>query len=175
MRRNDRNSSPKAPFRLPLRAYLAYLLVCTLSLTGVSFSRFVASAGGGDSARVAAGALVVTWDDPTSLEMDRPAGGEATAREEFRFSVSNGGSEVAMSYDVVVTLDQPLPDGVTMELDGRACATGGTTCTFPHTGTLEGGKWDTQSHTLAFVGDYEAIGEPSQREIVLSVRAWQLD
>lgn len=39
--------------RLPLRAYLLYLLVVTFALTGVTFSRYVVSSDGGDAARVA--------------------------------------------------------------------------------------------------------------------------
>lgn len=39
--------------RLPLRAYLLYLLVVTFALTGVTFSRYVTSSNGGDAARVA--------------------------------------------------------------------------------------------------------------------------
>lgn len=39
--------------RLPLRAYLLYLLVVTFALTGVTFSRYVTSSSGGDAARVA--------------------------------------------------------------------------------------------------------------------------
>lgn len=39
--------------RLPLRAYLLYLLVVTFALTGVTFSRYVVSSDGRDAARVA--------------------------------------------------------------------------------------------------------------------------
>lgn len=39
--------------RLPLRAYLLYLLVVTFALTGVTFSRYVTSSDWGDGARVA--------------------------------------------------------------------------------------------------------------------------
>lgn len=39
--------------RLPLRAYLLYLLVVTFALTGVTFSRYVVSSDWGDGARVA--------------------------------------------------------------------------------------------------------------------------
>lgn len=39
--------------RLPLRAYLLYLLVVTFALTGVTFSRYVVSSDWGDRARVA--------------------------------------------------------------------------------------------------------------------------
>ena len=40
-------------FRLPLSAYLSYLLVACLLVMGVTFSGYVSSAGGSDSARVA--------------------------------------------------------------------------------------------------------------------------
>lgn len=47
--------------RLPLRAWLLYLAVATFALTGVTFSRYVASAYSQDEARVAAfGGLTVT-------------------------------------------------------------------------------------------------------------------
>lgn len=47
--------------RLPLRAWLLYLAVATFALTGVTFSRYVASAHSQDGARVAAfGDLTVT-------------------------------------------------------------------------------------------------------------------
>lgn len=47
--------------RLPLRAWLLYLAVATFALTGVTFSRYVASAHSQDGARVAAfGGLTVT-------------------------------------------------------------------------------------------------------------------
>lgn len=47
--------------RLPLRAWLLYLAVATFALTGVTFSRYMASAYSQDGARVAAfGDLTVT-------------------------------------------------------------------------------------------------------------------
>lgn len=47
--------------RLPLRAWLLYLAVATFALTGVTFSRYVASAHSQDEGRVAAfGGLTVT-------------------------------------------------------------------------------------------------------------------
>ena len=47
--------------RLPLRAWLLYLAVATFAITGVTFSRYVASAHSQDEARVAAfGDLTVT-------------------------------------------------------------------------------------------------------------------
>lgn len=43
----------KKRVRLPLRAYLLYLLVVTFALTGVTFSRYVVSSDWGDGTRVA--------------------------------------------------------------------------------------------------------------------------
>lgn len=40
----------KKRVRLPLRAYLLYLLLVTFALTGVTFSRYVVSSDWGDGA-----------------------------------------------------------------------------------------------------------------------------
>ena len=46
---------------LPLRAYIMYLLLICFALTGVTFSKYVTSTCGGDSARVAKiGSVTVT-------------------------------------------------------------------------------------------------------------------
>lgn len=46
---------------LPLRAYIMYLLLICFALTGVTFSKYVTSTYGGDSARVAKiGSVTVT-------------------------------------------------------------------------------------------------------------------
>lgn len=39
--------------KLPLRALLMYLLLCTVVMSGVTFSKYVATASGGDGGRVA--------------------------------------------------------------------------------------------------------------------------
>lgn len=43
----------KARLRLPLRAYILYLLLIAFALTGVTFSRYITTSAGSDSARVA--------------------------------------------------------------------------------------------------------------------------
>lgn len=52
----------KKKFRLPLSAYLSYLLVACLLAMGVTFSGYVSSAGGSDSARVAKFEIEATSD-----------------------------------------------------------------------------------------------------------------
>lgn len=54
----------KVKFHLPLRAYLLYLVLVSLVLTGVTFSRYITSSYGGDSARVVKmGNLSITHSD----------------------------------------------------------------------------------------------------------------
>ena len=167
--------SPKGSLHLPLHVYLIYLLVCTFLLTGVSFSRYISSANGSDSACVAAGIVIVTHDSNTAIELNRPSDdGEMT--QSFNFEVSNHDSEVAIRYDVVVKLDDAMPTGVTMTLDGEPCSENiGNTYVFSNMGEFEAQKTETRFHTLSFSGDYQKIQEQSEREIILSVQAEQID
>lgn len=60
--------------RLPLRAWLLYLAVATFALTGVTFSRYMASAYSQDEARVAAfGGLTVTDSGSVQVQPGVPA------------------------------------------------------------------------------------------------------
>lgn len=53
MEKEKKNISENSPkFRLPLRAYLTYILVATFLVTGVTYSKYVTRATGGDAARV---------------------------------------------------------------------------------------------------------------------------
>lgn len=69
--------------RLPLRAWLLYLAVATFALTGVTFSRYVASAHSQDEARVAAfGGLTVTDSGETQVQPGVPTKKDLTVRFE---------------------------------------------------------------------------------------------
>lgn len=165
--------------RLPVHVYLAYLLVCTLLLTGVSFSSYITSANGSDNARVAAGVVTVHYDDNTNnIEMTRPSN-DGVRTERFDFSVSNGASEVAIRYDVVVTLDQALKNGVTMQLDGGtgAISDDKKTYTFSNAGTFAAGVGSTKTHTLSFAGDFDTIhpGTDDMYQIKIAIRSQQID
>lgn len=176
MKSRQTKSSKKGSRQLPLYVYLAYLLVCTFLLTGVSFSRYISSANGSDSARVAEGIVVVTHDANTTIEMDRPGGTNSTTSEEFKFRVSNSVSEVDIQYDVVVKLDEALPAGVTMTVDGNPCSgNSNNTYTFSSMGTFAAGEEKTNTHTLSFMGNYDVIWEQSERDITISVQAEQID
>lgn len=69
--------------RLPLRAWLLYLAVATFALTGVTFSRYMASAYSQDEARVAAfGGLTVTDSGSVQVQPGVAAQKDLTVRFE---------------------------------------------------------------------------------------------
>lgn len=163
---------------LPLPVWLAYLLVCTLLLTGVSFARYITTASGSDAARVAAGLVTVDYDDTNEIKLVRPST-DGLLTENYKFTVSNGSSEVAIRYDVVVTLDKPLNSGVTMTLDGQPGTEtdGEKQYEFTNMGTFAAGENDTYTHTLSFTGDFGTIrpGTEDTYDIKISIRSQQID
>ena len=91
--------------RLPLRAWLLYLAVVTFALTGVTFSRYVASAHSQDEARVITfGDLTVTDSGSVQVQPGVPAKKDLTVRFE--------GSEAA------VYVFAEVQDGWTLGADG---------------------------------------------------------
>lgn len=102
----------KNKMRLPLSAYLTYLLVATLLFTGVSFSKFATTSSGEDSARVAVMAMDTSYVIAEELPI---APGETveftvtlTNKEEDRIcevtqnyfmTVENLTNNMALSYD----------------------------------------------------------------------------
>ena len=92
--------------RLPLRAWLLYLAVATFALTGVTFSRYVASAHSQDGARVITfGDLTVTDSGSVQVQPGVAAEKDLTVRFE--------GSEAA-----VYVFAEVLQGGWTLDVDG---------------------------------------------------------
>lgn len=102
--------------RLPLSAYLSYLLVATVLFTGVTFSGYITAVNGGDSARVAKFEITETMFKnvngvKTEETMSAPisaalAPGESVTREIIVGNVS----EVAIEYGVdLVRVTNNLP------------------------------------------------------------------
>lgn len=162
---------------------LMYLLLCTLVFTGFTFSRYISGAQGQQKGQVAAGVVVVSHDpDDTSIVMKKPSNYDVPVSESFSFTVSNQGtgspSEVAIKYDIVVTLKESLPDGVSMKLDEEVSpqvSPDGLTYTFSNAGAFEANSSAKHSHILTFTGDYLIINEGSERDLTLSVQAEQID
>lgn len=165
--------------RLPIYVYLGYLLICTLLLTGVSFANYVSTSTASDSACVAKGMVTVSYDESkTEIEMSGPSDHGGVTESSFTFDVTNNDSEVAIRYDVVVTLEESLPDGVTMKLDGKnGEVEDNNIYTFSNMGTFQAGVNDIKTHTLSFTGDfsiYQTVGEFSY-PVEISIRSEQID
>lgn len=184
MKSRQLKSSNKESLHLPIHAYLGYLLVCTLLLTGVSFSRYISSASGSDSPRVAAGVVTVSYDGDTTVEMDRPTDpNNQIETAEFSFHVSNSASEVAIQYDLVLALDQPLPNGVTISLykNGGSDPIGtfdnniDSQFTVSNAGIFKAGSQEIDQYKLTFEGDFDTISEDYNRTVSISVQAEQID
>lgn len=161
---------------IPLSVYLCYMIVCTFIATGVSFCRYISTANGNDSSRVAAGIVDVTYADDTTIEMETPADDSTDIiTKDFKFSVSNKSSEVAIQYDVVVKLEKALPEGVKLTLDDKTVSGEEGTHTFSNMGTFQAGEKEKREHTLSFTGDSEKIQQQFETNITVTVKAVQID
>ncbi len=162
---------------LPLRVYIAYLFICTLLLTGVSFSKYISAANGSDYARVAAGDVDVAYTDTTEILIKRPSS-DGVESKSFAFQVTNKGSEVAIKYDIEVKLDTPLPEGATMMLDGKECySSDGYTYKLLDAGTFNANENGTNEHTLTLAVDFDTYTTPGEfnYNIDISVISEQID
>lgn len=191
----------KQKVRLPLSAYLSYLLIATLLLTGVSFSKYATTGSADDGARVA----LVMLDGSGSGETDLSLG-DGTASASYEFTIENynvnGVSEVSLNYTVTVTMPEgkALPEGVDVTLTYTALVaqdlygyqvyeTKDVACrlvssengvyTFEGGAIFDAGAYAEQVHyyELAFtVTDESLITEDySFTDIEISVKAEQID
>ena len=177
MENESENKKNKRIHFLPLRVYMIYLFICTLLFTGVSFSKYVSAGDGEDDARVAAGNVEVTYDDPTTFFFNRPSD-DGMLIENFDFYVSNTGAEVAIKYDIEVTLDAPLPVGATMELDGvEFSGSSDDTYLFADAGTFSADEEGMNTHTLTIQADYQLVpqGTDFQGFVNIDIIAEQID
>ena len=105
----------KKRMKLPVSAWLSYLLLATFLLTGVTFSKFTATTDGIDSARVAKFDVTVSGSGQ-AVDVGLKAGETAT----HTFTVTNN-SEVAVDYYLELT---GMPAGITAAVsDGLALNT----------------------------------------------------
>lgn len=153
--------------------------IATLSV-GITLAKMVSTASGSDSAQVAAFIVEATGEDTDTLEIDC---GKADRTVSYTFAVTNTKdgktAEVAFSYNVIVTLPEALPDGITMTLDGKTgtASSDNKTVTFADKGHFEAGSSQTNTHRLVFsVPDADSILQDYVFEnTIVSIRAEQLD
>lgn len=109
-----KKNKPKAPAVFYIAIVILFLTMLSISLSGGFFAKYVSVAEGSDEARVAAYNVTVTELTPSSVTLDS-YNPEALSAE-MEFSVISK-SEVAVKYNVVVMLDEPLPAEYVVDAD----------------------------------------------------------
>ncbi len=158
-------------WRIPLRALTVYLLVATLLTTGISFARYSTSGPGSDN-----DARVAKWD----VRVDFPDGEiELTEdtlekKAEYSFSVVNN-SEVAVTYEINVTFNNPLPNGITMSIGETSVEGNGEQMTFSFPGGILEANGSSLEHTFTISAVFTELTETFYEEANISVTAVQID
>jgi hypothetical protein len=163
----------------PLLLRIALILLCmtlfsTSMLSGL-YAKYTAKNNGEDSARVAKFNVTADWEDVTVVASSVQTNGE------YQFTVTNN-SEVAITYDLVITFDQALPTGVSLTLqDYGLSISKDNTFTFSKVASLAPGMVGTE-HTLTFQLDLNAFTEEVSDESVsktvsftATIRCTQID
>lgn len=182
MNRNKTKSSPAKRRRLPLPVYPAYLLVCTLLLTSVSFSYYFTTSNGEDTARVAKGAVTVGYTADPIVNIKRPPKGDQTSGL-FFFTVSNESSEVSIRYSITLELEKQLPEGVSILLgkSGESSplayldAFTSTRIVIPDAGVLTANSPTEDQFLLYVLCDYKPLTMPFDSAVDIDIQAEQIN
>lgn len=138
---------------LLLRAALMMLCMVAFSTSMLAglYARYASKTNGGDIARVARFRVEADWSADVTVDAS-----QSKTEGEYLFTVDNQ-SEVAVSYDLVITFDT-LPPYVDVVMEGGA-VTGdwdGNTVTFPGVAVLAPGEED-QQRSVSFLLDVDAF------------------
>lgn len=180
MKNKTINQNKKKIHFLPLSACTAYLLVCTLLLTGVTVSKYTILSNDDDSAK-AAGSEITVSGSVWSGEIVYGKG----EKNDFQYNFSvKGETEVAMEYDVIVDLGGELPEGMEMTLDGTRDGISEAEYddnegkyVFENAGIFEAGETEEIKHTLKLEAIPERMNNESRifENISISLLAEQVD
>ena len=177
MLRNEetkRRNSARLTFALVV--LFAALLV---SASGVSFAKNFSSSTGGDNAQVSALIIDLRVSSSDNLTIDC---GQGITTAEYNFTVTNTKdgktAETSFRYDVIVTLPEALPEGVSITVDGKigTASSDRKTVTIKDVGRFAAGNSQTHNHSLVFSVVNEAFLSRDYvfANISVSVRAEQV-
>ena len=149
------------------------------SASGVSFAKNLSSSIGGDNAQVSA--LIIDLRVSSSDNLTIDCGQEITTAE-YNFTVTNTKdgktAETSFRYDVIVTLPEALPEGVSITVDGKigTASSDRKTVTIKDVGRFAAGNSQTHNHSLVFSVVNEAFLSRDYvfANISVSVRAEQV-
>lgn len=135
--------------------FVLIILFVTLlaSASGVSFAKNFSSSTGGGNAQVST--LIIDLRVSSSDNLTIDCGQEITTAE-YNFTVTNTKdgktTETSFKYDVIVTLPEALPQGISITVDGTSgtASSDGKTVTFTEVGRFAAGNSQTHNHSLVF-------------------------
>lgn len=173
-----KKSSKYEKKHLPFPVYLSYCLIIALLLTSVTSARYLSSMSGSDNADVAKWVVDVKYDSLDKVEMERPSN-DGPKEEKYSFYVKNfkGNvvSEVALQYDIIITLDNALPNGVTIKLNNKELSFDNNKCILNDVGIIPALTPTSIDYELSFIGDFDIICSNYTRNISIQVDAQQID
>ncbi len=134
-------------------ALVVLFAILLVAASGVSFAKNFSSTSGGDNAQVSVLTMDLRGSSSENLTIDC---GRGITTAEYKFAVTNTKdgktAELSFRYDVIVTLPEALPEGVSITVEKKegTVSSDGKTVTFTDVGRFEAGNAQTHECTLAF-------------------------
>ena len=174
-----RNEETKRRYNAKLAFALVIVFAILLAAVGVSFAKNLLSSSGGDNAQVSALIIDLRVSSSDNLTIDC---GQGITTAEYNFTVTNTKdgktAETSFRYDVIVTLPEALPEGVSITVDGKigTASSDRKTVTIKDVGRFAAGNSQTHNHSLVFSVVNEAFLSRDYvfANISVSVRAEQV-
>ena len=160
--------------------FASIILFATLLATasGVSLAKIFSSSSGGDNAQVSV-MVVDLKGSSDNLTIDC---GQGIATVSYNFAITNTKdgktAELSFKYDVIVSLPEALPEGISITVDGTSgtLSSDRKTVTIADVGRFAAGKSQTREHTLVFsvVDESSLMKDYVFANTSISVRAEQI-
>ncbi len=149
------------------------------SASGVSFAKNLSSSTGDDNAQVSALIIDLRVSSSDNLTIDC---GQEIMTAEYNFTVTNTKdgktAETSFKYDVIVTLPEALPEGISITVDGKigTASSDRKKVTIKDVGRFAAGNSQTHNHALVFsvVNEAFLLRDYVFANISVSVRAEQV-
>lgn len=148
-----RNEETKRRYNAKLAFALVIVFATLLAAVGVSFAKNLLSSSGGDNAQVSVLIIDLKGSSSDNLTIDC---GQGIKVAEYDFAVTNTKdgktAETSFKYDVIVTLNEALPNGLSITVDGKSgtVSSDEKTVTFTDVGRFAAGNSQKHEHILAF-------------------------
>ena len=177
MLRNEgtkRRNGVKFAFALVILSAAIFAMAC-----GVSFAKNLSSSTGDDNAQVSALIIDLRVSSSDNLTIDC---GQGIMTAEYNFTVTNTKdgktAETSFKYDVIVTLPEALPEGISITVDGKigTASSDRKKVTIKDVGRFAAGNSQTHDHSLVFsvVNEAFLLRDYVFANISVSVRAEQV-